>query len=104
MNSIEEQARLIAQQKFGGSTHSCNSEIFNAFVLGYIEHAKFVEPEKVKYGMEKWNEAINTTLSSLSDTFLNPENLKKADSNNDRVVFKAIGQTIQNYPLPEFKP
>lgn len=68
----------------------------------HISNVTSLDEDKLKYGMEKWNEGIDLTLKSISETFLNPDNLKKADTDNDRVIFTAIGQTIKNHPQPEF--
>ena len=51
-----------------------------------------------------WDKACHATLRSIAATFLNVENQKKAMLNSDKVVFQAIGETIENFPPPVFPP
>jgi hypothetical protein len=49
-----------------------------------------------------WEDACNTILKDIATTFLSKSNQNKADSINDKDVFQAIGETIQNFPIPKF--
>lgn len=51
-----------------------------------------------------WINACCQTLKDISITFLKEENLSKADSISDRDVFQAIGESIRNFPIPDFPP
>jgi hypothetical protein len=51
-----------------------------------------------------WEDACNTILKDIANTFLSKSNQNKADSINDKDVFQAIGETIQNFPIPKFYP
>lgn len=62
------------------------------------EYVKNLEKER----SEIWESACKKVLSDIRVTFLNPDNLKKADSSSDRQVFQGIGETILNFPLPDF--
>lgn len=42
------------------------------------------------------------TLRQLAQTFLDPSNQAKADRTGDKDVFQAIGETIQNFPIPDY--
>ena len=59
----------------------------------YSQWSEYFEGEKIK--------ALNQLLSDISNTFLNEDNLKKAYSEGDRVVFRAIGETIKNFPITQ---
>lgn len=48
-----------------------------------------------------WDMACRKTLSDISDTFLDENNLKKSFSQSDKDVFIALGETIKNFPLPK---
>jgi hypothetical protein len=64
----------------------------NAFIAGYNANTK----EFTREDMEAYGKLI---LKQISDTFLNPENIKKA-SWNDQAVIQAVGETIINFPMP----
>lgn len=51
-----------------------------------------------------WNDAIKTVLNEIAKTFSLPANQQKADKQSDRDVFKAIGETIRNFPIPPMPP
>jgi hypothetical protein len=55
-----------------------------------------------EYAMVKWDEACEKTLSDISETFLNNENINKANRESDKDVFIAVGETIKNFPKPVF--
>lgn len=51
-------------------------------------------------GEQIWKLACNELLANIAWTFANPDNTAKADNNYDKVVFEALGETIQNFPVP----
>lgn len=48
-----------------------------------------------------WKDACKKILSDISETFLNKNNINKADKESDKDVFIAIGQTIKKFPIPD---
>lgn len=61
--------------------------------------ARKIYSQWFEYFENEKNEALKKLLQNISDTFLNEENLKKAYTESDRVVFQAIGETIKNFPI-----
>jgi hypothetical protein len=51
-----------------------------------------------------WEDACNTILKDIATTFLSKSNQDKAGLQSDKDVFQAIGETIQNFPIPKFYP
>jgi hypothetical protein len=49
-----------------------------------------------------WEDACNTILKDIANTFLSKSNQNKAGLQSDKDVFQAIGETIQNFPIPKF--
>lgn len=49
-----------------------------------------------------WDAACRLTLKKISDTFLDASNIEKADTHSDKGVFMALGQTIENFPIPAY--
>jgi len=49
-----------------------------------------------------WEDACNTILKDIANTFLSKSNQDKAGQQSDKDVFQAIGETIQNFPIPKF--
>lgn len=49
-----------------------------------------------------WDAACRLTLKKISDTFLDASNIEKADTHSDKAVFMALGQTIENFPIPAY--
>lgn len=47
-----------------------------------------------------WEDACNTILKDIAKVFLS--NQDKADRQSDKDVFQAIGETIQNFPIPKY--
>lgn len=58
--------------------------------------------EKGMSGEQIWKLACNELLANIAWTFGNPDNIAKADNNYDKVVFEALGETIQNFPIPKY--
>lgn len=54
-----------------------------------------------KIATDAWNAGIEQVLKDIATTFSLPANQQKADKQSDRDVFKAIGDTIQNFPKPK---
>lgn len=71
-------------------------------IARYPEKYMWLEDTPANSGKVIWNKACYSTLQSISATFLNGENQKKAMLNSDKVVFQAIGETIENFPMPAF--
>ena len=55
------------------------------------------------FGKSKWNEGCEKTLSNIALTFIDEKNINKAERESDKDVFLAIGQTIKNFPKPEYE-
>ena len=55
------------------------------------------------FGKQKWNEGCEKILSNIAITFIDEKNINKADRESDKDVFLAIGQTIKNFPKPEYE-
>lgn len=55
------------------------------------------------FGKSKWNDGCEKTLLNISLTFIDEKNINKADRESDKDVFLAIGQTIKNFPKPEYE-
>jgi len=49
-----------------------------------------------------WENACNTILKDIANTFLSKSNQNKAGLQSDKDVFQAIGETIQNFPIPKY--
>ena len=49
---------------------------------------------------EVWEAACKQTLDDISTTFLT--NLDRADKASDKDVFRAIGETIKNFPISDY--
>jgi hypothetical protein len=49
-----------------------------------------------------WEDACNTILKDIANVFLSKSNQDKAGQQSDKDVFQAIGETIQNFPIPKF--
>lgn len=73
-----------------------DDKLFNAYLSGYNEANRCIT-------IDVWDTACRTILKEISITFLSKENQDKADIDSDRDVFQAIGETIQNFPIPKFK-
>jgi hypothetical protein len=50
-----------------------------------------------------WEYACRTILKDISQTFLSKSNQNKADKSSDKDVFQAVGETIKNFPIPEYR-
>lgn len=100
--------------EFGGFSWDQLRDLFKKVTTkenpGILDLERFLEGFKAGYAASPqssidvasvWNFACKQLLSDISDTFLNPENLNKADSPTDRHVFKGIGETIKNFPIPK---
>lgn len=74
-----------------------NQEIFTGSNEANLHAAE--EIQKLIKSREK--AACEALLDSLSKGFLS--NVEKVDW-NDKPVFQAIGETIKNYPISEYKP
>ena len=92
--------------------HSRCFEYFNNEIAGYsqIDFDDFARIEWLErhpsqplggYTKEQVGEYGRSILKSISETFLNPENINRADRQSDRDVFQAMGETIINFPLPD---
>ena len=55
------------------------------------------------FGKSKWNEGCEKTLLNIALTFIDEKNINKAERESDKDVFLAIGQTIKNFPKPEYE-
>lgn len=90
------------------SIESLGYEFANGKTEEYLKECWDALLDKIKhqpvqgYSREQMEEYGKNILKSISYTFLNPENLKKA-SLNDQVVIQAVGETILNFPLPEIQ-
>lgn len=51
---------------------------------------------------EIWEAACRATLKDISISFLAKRNQSKVNSNRDRDIIQAIGETIQNFPIPPY--
>ena len=49
-----------------------------------------------------WEDACNTILKDIANTFWSKSNKNKAGLQSDKDVFQAIGETIQNFPIPKY--
>ena len=49
-----------------------------------------------------WEDACNTILKDIANTFLSKSNQNKAGLQSDKDFFQAIGETIQNFPIPKY--
>lgn len=49
-----------------------------------------------------WEDACNTILKDIATVFLSKSNQDKAGLQSDKDVFQAIGETIQNFPIPKY--
>lgn len=54
------------------------------------------------FGKTKWNEACEAQLDLISKGFLDKKKINKVYKDSDKVVLQAIGETIKNYPQPEY--
>jgi len=79
----------------------------NVSWFNYCETWRHAFPEKTidavaeEYAKIKWKEACDAQLVSIAKGF--SDNLHKADRDSDKDVFKALSETIMNYPKPEFQ-
>lgn len=71
-------------------------------IARYPEKYLWLEEYPQNSGQVIWDKACHATLKSIANTFLNGENQKKAMLGSDKVVFQAIGETIENFPTPQF--
>lgn len=67
---------------------------------------KYIDPSiNFELSIEKqviWEDACNTILKDIANTFLSKSNQNKAGLQSDKDVFQAIGETIQNFPIPKY--
>jgi len=59
-----------------------------------------LQPAQDGYSRGQVEQYGKDILLSISQTFLDKNNIDKADKESDKDVFQAIGETILNFPLP----
>jgi hypothetical protein len=54
-----------------------------------------------EYAELKWKQGCEKLLKDIAITFL--DGVKKAERESDKGIFQAIADTIQNFPIPNYK-
>ena len=67
-----------------------------------LSDLRTLETERKQEGKEIWDKACKTLLNDISKTFLSKSNKDKAYKSSDKDVFQAVGETILNFPIPDF--
>jgi len=74
----------------------------SANITGEIDWDTCIEAMK-RFGKQKWSDGCEKTLSNIALTFIDDKNINKAERESDKDVFLAIGETIKNFPKPEYE-
>lgn len=69
-------------------------------IMELIEGVSVPQPLKPLSDEEIWNISCKETLKQISKAF--NDNKERGATDNDKIVFQAISETITNFPLPEF--
>ena len=62
---------------------------------------EFILEAMNEYAELKWKEGCDKLLKDISNTFL--DGVRKADKESDKDIYQAIGETIQDFPIPNYK-